>query len=253
MARLVSFMTQAKTPTRRYADMTVTPPLSPWPAPSLADAAVRPTVVAQINETPHRSPVAALLTTARRLSSRSERAEHAALKEEQRISDDLRDLPVGWYLLESLGVPEVDGESEVTADDTHQLRHAVIGPGGVFIIHLEHHPDAKVWVSEHALTIDGRESDRLRHTRFEARHASGILTDACGVDVTVQAVLVLIDAATMQTLSRTADVHVRTQHDLRDWLCKQPARLDAGMVKAIHDRVRPKVTAPSDPTAGLLE
>jgi len=129
----------------------------------------------------------------------------------------------------------------------------VIGPGGVFVIHLEHHSGAKVWVSEHAMTIDGRETDRLRQARFEARHASGILTDACGFDVTVQTVLVLIGAATMQTFSRTAEVHVRTQHDLRDWLCRQPSRLDADMVRAIHDRVRPKVTAPSDPTAGLLE
>ena len=36
--------------------------------------------------------------------------------------------------------------------------------------------------------------------------------------------LILIGAATMQTLSHPAEVHVRTQHDIRDWLCRQPPR-----------------------------
>ena len=98
----------------------------------------------------------------------------------------------------------------------------MIGPGGVFPIYLEHQPAAKVWISEHKLTINGRDSDRMSQARFEARRAGGRLTTLCGIDVTVQSVLMLIGAATMQTLSRPAEVHVRTQHDIRDWLCLQP-------------------------------
>jgi hypothetical protein len=220
--------------------MTETPTLSPWPAPTLADAApqrAEPTPV--VVEPPLRRSVSALLDTARRLSSRSERAEHAALKEEQRIRDELTDLPAGWYVLPSLDAAERDVDDQA---DAERLEHVVIGPGGVFIITLEHQSGAKVWVSEHTVTIDGRETDRLRDARFEARRASGQLTDACGFNVTVQAVLVLIDAATVQTLSRPAEVHVRTQHDLRDWLCKQPARLDPDMVRAIHDHVLAEAT-----------
>ena len=41
----------------------------------------------------------------------------------------------------------------------------------------------------------------------------------------------------MQTVSHPAEVHVRTQHDIRDWLCRQPPRLDSDMVRAIYDRV----------------
>ena len=218
--------------------MTETPALSPWPAPTLADAAPVQPAPPHALEPPHRRPVASLLGTARRLSSRTERAEHAALKEEQRIRDDLTDLPAGWYVLPTLAVPGLEHDDQ-SAD--RKLEHVVIGPGGVFLIHVEHQSGAKVWVSEHTVTIDGRESDRLRQARFEARHASGHLTDACGFNVTVQAVLVLIGAAAVQTLSRPAEVHVRTQHDLRDWLCKQPSRLDPDMVRAIHDRVQPTV------------
>ncbi|MGZ6993135.1 MAG: hypothetical protein ACXVKJ_18645, partial [Ilumatobacteraceae bacterium] len=70
----------------------------------------------------------------------------------------------------------------------------------------------------------------------EARRASGRLTEACGFDVTVQSVLVMIGAI-VHTVSCPAEVHVRDQHDLRDWLCMQPVRLDAETVGAIDLRV----------------
>ena len=47
-----------------------------------------------------------------------------------------------------------------------EIDHVVIGPGGVFTIHLEHQPAAKVWVSEHKVTINGRDSDRMSQARF---------------------------------------------------------------------------------------
>jgi Nuclease-related domain len=238
--------------------MTMSPTLSPWPAPSLADAAPRdagrqlaPTTEPQragaptVEPRPHRH-VAALLTTAKRLSSRSERAEYAAAKEEQRINDELDDLPAGWFVVRATDLG-------MLAEQGGEIDHVVIGPGGVFTIHLEHQAEAKVWVSEHNVTINGRDSDRLSRARFGARRAGGLLTALCGFDVTVQSVLVLIGAATVQTLSRPAEVHVRTQHDLRDWLCKQPRRLDAETVAAIHEHVNCASQAPSGTPAGLLE
>lgn len=223
--------------------MAASPTLSPWPAPTLADAAphdigepVRawaesePSCSQAIEPRPRRL-AANLLSTARWLSSRSERAERAAAKEEQRIKDELADLPAGWFVLHSIDIGELD-------EHDRDIDHVVIGPGGVFTLHLDHQLAAKVWVSEHKVTINGRDSDHLRQARFEARRSSRLLTDACGFDVTVQSVLVLIGAATVQTLSRPAEVHVRTQHDIRDWLCKQPVRLDAAMVTAIYMRAR---------------
>ena len=106
-----------------------------------------------------RRPVAALLTTAKRLSSRTERAEYAAAKEEQRITAELDDLPIGWFVVHPADLGELvsqDGE----------IDHVVIGPGGVFTIHLEHQPAAKVWVSEHKVTINGRDSDQMSQARF---------------------------------------------------------------------------------------
>ncbi len=107
----------------------------------------------------------------------------------------------------------------------------------MFIIRIYHRPAATVWVSERSMTVNGRTSDQLTEARFEARRVGGLLTRACGFDVTVQSVVVMI-GATVQTVSRPAEVHVRAQHDLRDWLCLQPrsARL-ARWSRAINEHV----------------
>ena len=72
------------------------------------------------------------------------------------------DLPVGWFVLhaaDTASFPDLDAGAD----------HVAVGPGGVFLIYLEHHLGAKVWISEHRLTIDGRDSDRLARVRSEAR------------------------------------------------------------------------------------
>jgi hypothetical protein len=235
--------------------MTVTPTLSPWPAPTPADWAPRQTpakpepIVPQVIDQPQPRRIDALIDTARRLSSRTERAARAALKEELKIGAEVAALPAGWCVLASLDIECLDHHDP---DDLH-VDHVVIGPGGVFTIYVEHQPGAKVWVSGHAVTINGRESNRLRRARFEARRSSRAFTDACGFNVTVQSVLILIGAATIQTVSHPVEVHVRTQHDIRDWLCRQPPRLDSDMVRAIYDRVRTDERSTASATGGPRE
>ena len=166
---------------------------------------------------------------ARRLCKKEERAQRAAWKLEQRIAADITSLPAGWFVVSAS--PD-DDEVERQPD------HIAIGPSGVFFIYLQHHDRAKVWVNEHKVMIDGRDTDDLRRVRFEARRSSTTISERCGFDVTVQSVLVLIGIATMQTLSHPADVHVRTEHDLRDWLCRQPDRLNPDEATAVHRHLR---------------
>jgi Nuclease-related domain len=175
-----------------------------------------------------------VLGGARRLGSRRERAEHAAAKEEQRIRGDIADLPAGWFVMHAPDIDEL-GSDEPSIDPL-AIDHLAIGPAGVFMVYMQHRPGAKVWVSERTLTIDGRESELLRQARFAARRASGLLSDELSCGIIVQSVIVLIDAATVQMISHPADVHVRDQHDLRDWMCRQPGRLEPAVVRAIYDR-----------------
>jgi hypothetical protein len=46
---------------------------------------------------------------------------------------------------------------------------------------------------------------------------------------------------------------VRDQHDLRDWLCRQPVRLDPDEVIALRERLLPAETSPSGSLPALLE
>jgi hypothetical protein len=181
--------------------------------------------------------VTAVLDAARRLVNPTLRAEHAVLRDEQRIANELGELPPGWFVVPALEIEVLDGAGG-PAD------YCVIGPGGVFIIRLHHLPDGRVWVSERTMTINGQTSNHSDAARFEARRAGGRLTEACGFAVTVQSVLVMI-GATVQTVSRPAEVHVRNQHDLRDWLCMQPRRVDAEAGVAIH-----RTVSGSRPSAG---
>ncbi len=223
--------------------MSVPPTASPWPAPSLADAAANPLGNSpQPLESPsdegtrrsrRRQHAAAALETARRLVNPTLRAEHAALREEQRIGIELTDLPVGWFVVPRSRLAVLDGMID-------GVEYVVIGPGGVFLIRVEHQAATNVWVSKGAMTIDGRPASHLSVARFEARQAGGRLTELCGLDVTVQSVLVLV-GATVHTVSRPAEVHVRSQHDLRDWLCVQPVRLGAEAAAAIHRVVSDRV------------
>jgi hypothetical protein len=179
---------------------------------------------------------------AKRLSN-EERTLRAAIKAEQKLRQQLADLPSGWFVLHSVDIGQPG----------RLIDHVVIGPGGVFTLNVEHQLGAKVWVSEHQVLIDGVETEHLRHSRFEARRSSTLLSDACGVAVTAQSLLVLIGAAEVQTSSRPAEVHVRTDHEIRDWLCRQPIRLDAETVRAILERAsrfetwqpKPTVTPPA--------
>ena len=156
------------------------------------------------------------------------RAEHLAAKDEQRVLDELGDLPTGWFVSPVDDIEVLDGGAG--------LDRLVVGPGGAFIIRPQRQPAAQIWMSERTMTINGRASEQFEPARAEARRASCRLTEACGFDVTVQTVLVMIGAV-VHTVSRPAEVHVRAQHDLRDSLCMQPVRLDAETVGAIDQRL----------------
>jgi hypothetical protein len=202
------------------------PSTSPWPAPKLADAA--PATLPPARRSGLQQLAAGVVEAARRVLDPEVRAEHLAVKDEQRILDELGDLPCGWFVSPLADIEVLDGGAV--------LDRLAVGPGGVFIIRPQRQPAAQIWVSERTMTIDGRASEQFEAARAGARQTSRRLTEACGFDVTAQSVLVMIGAI-VHTVSRPAEVHVRAQHDLRDWLCVQPIRLDAETVGAIDQRL----------------
>ena len=154
------------------------PPPSPWPAPSLADLvpadAVQATptpVRAEHSPSTHPTSPSRRCSTPRSVTAAAPNAPSTPRRKKSSESALELDRPAGRMVPAPLVGPRRRRTGARPRAD-----HVVIGPGGVFLIYLEHQLGAKVWVSEHKVTIDGRDSDHVRQARFEARRTSGRLT-----------------------------------------------------------------------------
>ena len=87
------------------------------------------------------------------------------------------------------------------------IDHLLIGPGGVFTINTKRYPDKSVWVGRNVIKIDGRATQYLRISRFEAQRAERLLSTAVGWRVTVRPVLVFLTATVFP------DVTIKQQPD----------------------------------------
>jgi hypothetical protein len=48
------------------------------------------------------------------------------------------------------------------------IDHLVIGPGGVFMLNVKHHPGARLWVAGDTFMVDGVRQPYVRNSRHEA-------------------------------------------------------------------------------------
>ncbi len=112
-----------------------------------------------------------------------ERAWRVGAAGEEKVGPKLEKLiPHGWRVLHS--VPIGKGDSDID--------HVLIGPGGVFTINTKYHPDARVWVAQHQIRVNGTPVPYLRNSRFEGERASRLLTKAAGLQVEVTPCLVIL-------------------------------------------------------------
>ncbi|WP_206074530.1 nuclease-related domain-containing protein [Antribacter gilvus] len=99
------------------------------------------------------------------------------------------------------------------------IDHLVIGPNGVFTINTKHHRGKAVWVGRtHGGTGPG--SPIVDRARAEARRASTTLTNATGIHVAAQPMLVFVGAAsiTAKETDPDAPVPALTPRGLVTWL-----------------------------------
>ncbi|MEV2192985.1 nuclease-related domain-containing protein [Streptomyces phaeochromogenes] len=104
----------------------------------------------------------------------------------------------GWYPLHSIPLPS-------GAD----IDHLLIGPGGVFCLNTKYFRNARIWVGDGAVKVNGgRGHPYVRNSRHEGSRASAVLTRACGFTVEVAPVLVFVSAASVVVASSPGDVKV---------------------------------------------
>jgi hypothetical protein len=130
-------------------------------------------------------------------------------------------LPGGWH---HLYVPSVD-------------RPVVLGPGGVFVLDVRHHstmplglqPD-RPWAHDHR--------NQMSTPCVTAELASQLLSWACGMEVTVNPVIVLTgDDAPV--VARPDGVDIVHEHVLDRWLSHLPVELDSETVALIIEHAAP--------------
>lgn len=160
-----------------------------------------------------------------------ERAYRVGADGEEEVAWRMRKLGAGWHILHSVPVGEKDSD----------IDHVVIGPPGVFTLNTKNHSRKKVWVAEKAFMVSGQKTNYLRNSRHEAARASKLLTTACGFDVQVEPIIVVI-AAELTIKAQPTDVHVVARKRIGKWLERRPATLSPWAVEAIYEMARRDTT-----------
>lgn len=160
-----------------------------------------------------------------------ERAYRVGADGEEEVAWRMRKLGDGWHVLHSVPVGEKDSD----------IDHVVIGPPGVFTLNTKNHSRKKVWVAENAFMVSGQKTNYLRNSRHEAARASKLLTNACGFDVQVEPIIVVI-ASELTIKAQPTDVHIVPRKRIGKWLERRPSTLFPASVEAIYEMARRDTT-----------
>ncbi|HEY7947052.1 MAG TPA: nuclease-related domain-containing protein [Acidimicrobiales bacterium] len=156
-----------------------------------------------------------------------ESAWRAGADGEVEVAWQLRKLGPQWRVLHAVGVGE-------KASD---IDHVVIGPGGIFTLNTKNHGRNRVWVAENTFMVNGKKTAYLRNSRFEAQRASKLLSSACGGNVVVEPVIVVM-AGGVTVKAPPAGVHVVEYRRIARWLVKRPAVLAPDKVEGLFEQAR---------------
>ncbi|MEJ3404731.1 nuclease-related domain-containing protein [Rathayibacter sp. YIM 133350] len=204
-------------------------PTSTPAAPTLlgrrAASAVVIRALAEQSWAAQRSPLARVLGL--NPLAKDARSWYAGALGELRIGARLEHLGPEWTVLHS--VPVGRGESDID--------HIVIGPTGVFTLNTKHHDDAKIWIGERSLMVNGQKTQYLRNARSERDGAAKRLAEALGAEVPVYSAIVIVGAKEWTFRQQPEGVAVLRESELLRWLRKRrPTSIDAPAVAAAAAR-----------------
>jgi hypothetical protein len=150
---------------------------------------------------------------------------------EEEVARRLQKLGDGWRVLHAVPVGHKGSD----------IDHVVIGPPGVFTLNTKNHSGSKVWVAERTFMVNGQKQPYLRNSRFEAQRASKLLSKACGFQVNVEPIIVVM-AAELTFKGKRPDVHVVGRKQIAKWLTGRPPTLAPEGVEIIFEQARRDVT-----------
>ncbi|WP_371612800.1 NERD domain-containing protein [Streptomyces clavifer] len=151
-----------------------------------------------------------------------------ALTGERRVGAELKRLTRhGWRVLHSVPLP-----------DGTEIGHLLIGPGGVFAVRTEHHPQTAVRLGDGTLQIgDGAPEPYVLDDRPESRRVQAVLEAHCTFAVPVQTVLVFVGVTTLDVLATPPGVRVCRERHVSA-LAPLTGVLTATQVERVYDIAR---------------
>jgi hypothetical protein len=115
------------------------------------------------------------------------------------------------------------------------LDYILIGPAGIFTLTIKCLPKATARVTDSRVLVDGQPTDDLRNARRVSQRVQHMLSDACGVPVHVEAVIVFEIFDDLILDESPSDVHVTTCRRLLPWLKALPETVDSSTVELMND------------------
>lgn len=128
------------------------------------------------------------------------------------VANRLDLLGAGWTVLHSVPIGTRGSD----------IDHVVVGPGGVFTINTKFHEGANVWVGSRRLLVNGRKTDHLRNTRYEAQRVGRLIERMLGRTIPVTGVIALVGIRRLTFKSRPEDAVVLRAGELARWLTRRP-------------------------------
>ena len=152
-----------------------------------------------------------------------ERDRRIAARAERKVARELRRLDPGWWILHSIPLD----------DDGADVDHLLIGAAGVFVLEVRDLSGSEVRANDLAVMVDRRETMLLPETRAHAERVGEQLSAACGFEVPVRPVLVVL-ARQLAVKRQPEGLDVVGRHRIARWLGEQPPVQSFETAAAVH-------------------
>jgi len=140
---------------------------------------------------------------------------------------------------------------EISVRQNSIIDHLVIGPAGVFTIHVVNCRDRDVVVNGMNFVVSRVEHDDLRCAAAEADAAAQALEAASGAPVRVRPLLVVVDPRRLNVKLPASIVRVIVSQELERFLLKAPTTLDGDEVARFSDLADRATTWPAGSTESV--
>jgi len=156
------------------------------------------------------------------------------------VGDVLENLGTNWDVLHDLPLTPSDNCDSV-------LDHLVIGPAGVYAVHVSNFTDKDVVIVSDLLLVGGEAHDHIRAAKARAAAAAELLSAASGSPVRVRPILVVVDPRRLSVRVAAAGVRVIPSWQLERFLSRGARTLTGTEVARISDLADLATTWPAAP------